>query len=207
MTRLARPEEIAASKHRNQSGVERGRGAPLDGSEMGLTRSRVWMCAVARRLRDLPVWQDVRRNGSKAAACVAGIEKSVGWKTVWNWEPWIVTADIYWIEGISCGRLAIVGRPRAGARVSILWAALKERRRICGSRRGFWACRGSCEVSKSSSRWQPDGPLGEFLGTAVGVIAYLVCLTLGLSLAERALARLGHPTTRERVHRTDGSER
>jgi protein-tyrosine phosphatase len=25
-----------------------------------------------------------------------------------------VTADIYWIDGISCGRLAIVGRPRAG---------------------------------------------------------------------------------------------
>jgi protein-tyrosine phosphatase len=48
------------------------------------------------------------------AASVAGIEKSVGWQTVWNWEPWIVTADIYWIDGISCGRLAIVGRPRAG---------------------------------------------------------------------------------------------
>lgn len=25
-----------------------------------------------------------------------------------------MTADIYWIDGIACGRLAIVGRPRAG---------------------------------------------------------------------------------------------
>ena len=35
-------------------------------------------------------------------------------RTVWNWEHWTVSADIYWIDGISCGRLAIVGRPRAG---------------------------------------------------------------------------------------------
>jgi len=35
-------------------------------------------------------------------------------RTVWGWEHWTVSADIYWIDGISCGRLAIVGRPRAG---------------------------------------------------------------------------------------------
>jgi hypothetical protein len=62
-------------------------------------------------------------------------------------------------------------------------------------------------VGLAARQLQPAGPLGEFLGTPGGLIAYLVCLTLGFSLAERALAKLGHPTTRERSDRAHPSER
>jgi hypothetical protein len=44
---------------------------------------------------------------------------------------------------------------------------------------------------------EPDGPLGEFLGTPAGVIAYLVCLIVGFSLAAHTLGKLGYPVVRQ----------
>jgi len=58
-------------------------------------------------------------------------------------------------------------------------------------------------VGLAARELQPSGPLGEFLGTPGGVIAYLVCLTIGFSIVARALGKLGYPPTREQVYRKD----
>jgi hypothetical protein len=58
-------------------------------------------------------------------------------------------------------------------------------------------------VGVAARELQPSGALGEFLGTPGGVVAYLVCLIVGFSIAAHALGKLGHPVAREREHRTD----
>lgn len=50
----------------------------------------------------------------------------------------------------------------------------------------------------SATQLQPDGPLGSFLRRPGGLPTYLVLLVVGFAIAEVLLAKLGHPTTRER---------
>ena len=53
-------------------------------------------------------------------------------------------------------------------------------------------------VGCAARELQPHGPLGEFLNTPAGVVAYLVFLIVGFSIAAHALRKLGHPVARER---------
>lgn len=53
---------------------------------------------------------------------------------------------------------------------------------------------------------QPHGPLGEFVSTPGGIIAYLVCVVVGCGIAGRALGKLGHPLMREKGHQMRSSK-
>jgi drug/metabolite transporter (DMT)-like permease len=53
---------------------------------------------------------------------------------------------------------------------------------------------------------QPHGPLGEFVSTPGGIIAYLVCVVVGCGLAGHALGKLGHPLMREKGHQMRASK-
>src|ERR1700738_2790346 len=44
-------------------------------------------------------------------------------------------------------------------------------------------------VGLAARELQPHGPLGEFLGTPAGVVAYLMCLIIGFSIAGRVLGK------------------
>ena len=58
-------------------------------------------------------------------------------------------------------------------------------------------------VGLAARELQPNGPLGESLGTPGGVVAYLMCLIVGFAIAAHVLGKLGHPVARQREHRTD----
>jgi hypothetical protein len=53
---------------------------------------------------------------------------------------------------------------------------------------------------------QPHGPLGEFVSTPGGIIAYLACVIVGCGIAGHALGKLGHPLMRERGHQMGASK-
>lgn len=62
-------------------------------------------------------------------------------------------------------------------------------------------------VGFAARELEPHGPLGEFLGTPAGVVAYLVCLLVGVSIAGHALRRLGYPVFRVRGRGTNKLKR